>query len=335
MQILVTGVAGFIGMHVSKKIANLGYDFVGIDNINDYYDVNLKKARLNYLQSKIKNFKFVKIDIQDFSQLKILFKRNKFDYIIHLAAQAGVRYSLQNPQAYIDSNITGFLNILEISKKFNVKHLLYASSSSVYGLNENVPFSESDDTNHPVSLYAATKKSNELMAHSYSSLYNLPVTGLRFFTVYGPWGRPDMAPYIFANAIQNNLPIKLFNHGKMIRDFTFIDDVVEGIITALVKIPRKNENIDLKNLDPSVSFSPFKIFNIGNNSPIHLEDFVKLLQRYMGKSCPVDYVPMQLGDVKKTSSNNRSLFEWVGFQAKTPIEAGVKKFCSWYKDYYK
>ena len=334
MNILVTGVAGFIGMHVSKKLANLGHNFVGIDNINDYYDVTLKNSRLNYLNDQIKNFQFQKVDIQDYSKLRELFNKFRFDTIIHLAAQAGVRYSLKNPQIYIDSNITGFLNILELSKENNIKHLVFASSSSVYGLNENVPFSEKEDTSHPVSLYAATKKSNELMAHSYSNLYKIPVTGLRFFTVYGPWGRPDMSPHIFANAIQNNLPIKLFNHGNMIRDFTYIDDIVNGLIKVLKKPPKENKFFDNKRPDPSISLAPFKIFNIGNNSPVNINKFVKTLEVCMGKNSIIEHVSMQLGDVKITSSNNKSLFEWVGFKPQTSLEQGVKKFCKWYKKYY-
>ena len=334
MNILVTGVAGFIGMHVSKKLASLGHNFVGIDNVNDYYDVSLKNSRLNHLNNQIKNFQFIRVDIQDYSKLKDLFDKFRFDTIIHLAAQAGVRYSLKNPQIYIDSNITGFLNILELSKENNIKHLVFASSSSVYGLNENVPFSEKEDTSHPVSLYAATKKSNELMAHSYSNLYKIPVTGLRFFTVYGPWGRPDMSPHIFANAIQNNLPIKLFNYGNMIRDFTYIDDIVDGLIKVLKKPPEENKLFDNKSPDPSISSAPFKIFNIGNNSPVNINEFVKTLEECIGKNAIIEHVSMQLGDVKTTSSNNKSLFEWVGFKPKISLEQGLKNFCSWYIKYY-
>ena len=334
MNILVTGVAGFIGMHVSKKLANLGYNFVGIDNLNNYYDVKLKDSRLNYLNNETKNFKFLKVDIQDYSKLRDLFHKFRFDSIIHLAAQAGVRYSLKSPQTYIDSNITGFLNILELSKENNIKHLVFASSSSVYGLNENVPFSEKEDTSHPVSLYAATKKSNEVMAHTYSNLYKIPVTGLRFFTVYGPWGRPDMSPHIFANAIQNNLPIKLYNHGDMIRDFTYIDDIIEGIIRTLKKPPKENTLFNNKCPDPSISSAPFKIFNIGNNSPVKINKFVKILEECMEKKSIIEHVSMQLGDVKITSSNNKSLYEWVGFKPKISLEQGVKNFCAWYKNYY-
>ena len=334
MNILVTGVAGFIGMHVSKKLANLGYNFVGIDNLNNYYDVKLKDSRLNYLNNETKNFKFLKVDIQDYSKLRDLFHKFRFDSIIHLAAQAGVRYSLKSPQTYIDSNITGFLNILELSKENNIKHLVFASSSSVYGLNENVPFSEKEDTSHPVSLYAATKKSNEVMAHTYSNLYKIPVTGLRFFTVYGPWGRPDMSPHIFANAIQNNLPIKLYNHGDMIRDFTYIDDIIEGIIRTLKKPPKENKLFNNKCPDPSISSAPFKIFNIGNNSPVKINKFVKILEECMEKKSIIEHVSMQLGDVKITSSNNKSLYEWVGFKPKISLEQGVKNFCAWYKNYY-
>ena len=334
MNILVTGVAGFIGMHVSKKLANLGYNFVGIDNLNNYYDVKLKDSRLNYLNNETKNFKFLKVDIQDYSKLRDLFHKFRLDSIIHLAAQAGVRYSLKSPQTYIDSNITGFLNILELSKENNIKHLVFASSSSVYGLNENVPFSEKEDTSHPVSLYAATKKSNEVMAHTYSNLYKIPVTGLRFFTVYGPWGRPDMSPHIFANAIQNNLPIKLYNHGDMIRDFTYIDDIIEGIIRTLKKPPKENKLFNNKCPDPSISSAPFKIFNIGNNSPVKINKFVKILEECMEKKSIIEHVSMQLGDVKITSSNNKSLYEWVGFKPKISLEQGVKNFCAWYKNYY-
>ena len=329
MKTLVTGVAGFIGMHVAKKMLEFNSEFVGIDNINDYYDLNLKKSRLDFLKKKSKAFNFKKIDIQDYSKLNRLFEKNNFDQVIHLAAQAGVRYSIKNPQAYIDSNLTGFLNILELCKKFSIKHLLFASSSSVYGLNENTPFSEIDNTDFPVSLYACTKKANELMAHSHSNMYNLPVTGLRFFTVYGPWGRPDMSPHIFANAIQTNSPIKLFNKGNMTRDYTYIDDVVEGITKILTKPPTTLSNHSIK-----IKKTPYNIFNIGNESPVNIENFVKLMQKYMGKSCPIEYEPMQLGDVKTTHSDNKKLYEWIQFKAKTPIDLGIKKFCEWYKNFY-
>lgn len=316
-------------MHVANKLIELNQDFYGIDNLNNYYDLNLKTSRLDLLKKKSNSFKFKKLDIQDFSNLKNFFKKNNFDHVIHLAAQAGVRYSIENPQAYIDTNLSGFLNILEVSKNFNIKHLLFASSSSVYGLNEKVPFSEKDNTDHPVSLYACTKKSNELMAHTYSNMFNIPITALRFFTVYGPWGRPDMSPHIFANAIHNNLPIKLFNNGEMIRDYTYVDDVVEGIIRTLKKPPIK-KNSDNTNL----KLAPFNIFNIGNNSPVTIKNFVKLMQKSMGKSCPIEYHPMQLGDVKTTYADNKNLYEWVGFEAKTPIDLGVENFCAWYKSYY-
>ena len=330
MKVLITGVAGFIGMHVAKQMLQLNTDFTGIDNLNDYYDLNLKMSRLDYLKKKSDNFKFKKLDIQDYSKLENLFETNNFDHVIHLAAQAGVRYSIKNPHAYIDSNISGFLNILEVCKKFKVKHLIFASSSSVYGLNDNVPFSEVDNTDRPVSLYACTKKSNELMAHSYSNMFNLPITGLRFFTVYGPWGRPDMSPHIFANAIQKNMQIRLFNKGNMTRDYTYIEDVVDGIINILVKPPIKKSTGTL-----NIKKAPFNIFNIGNNSPINIKDFLILMEKSMGKSCSIKYEPMQLGDVENTYSDNKNLYKWIGFKTKTPVSLGVEHFCSWYKNFYK
>jgi len=334
LKILVTGAAGFIGMHVSAKLADYNCQLICIDNLNNYYDIHLKKSRLSYLKNKIKNFNFEILDIQDLSKLKELFLKNKFDLVLHLAAQAGVRYSLKNPHAYIDANIYGFLNILEMCKDFKVKHMVFASSSSVYGLNEKIPFSETHETNHPVSLYAATKKSNEMMAHSYSHLYNLPITGLRFFTVYGPWGRPDMAPYIFAKAIKNEEEIELFNHGDMIRDFTYIDDVVQSIINVLFKTAEKDVEFDPRKPKPNVSSAPYRIFNVGNSIPITVLDFVKTMEFYMGKKCKKKFIDMQLGDVKITSSNNELLMNWTGFKPKTSLDTGLKEFCNWFNKFY-
>ena len=332
MKYLVTGAAGFIGNFVSERLCDAGHDVIGLDNLNDYYDPNLKLARLKRLE-KFDNFTFVKLDLANREGMESLFVEQQFDRVIHLAAQAGVRYSIENPMAYIDSNLVGMATILEGCRHNKVKHLVYASSSSVYGMNEKMPFSTEDAVDHPVSLYAATKKSNELMAHSYSHLYDLPTTGLRFFTVYGPWGRPDMAPFLFTDAILNDREIKVFNHGKMKRDFTYIDDIVEGIIRIQDVVPMRNaEN---PNTSPSSSKAPYKVFNIGNNEPIALMTFIEAIEKAAGKEATKNYMPMQAGDVPATFADIDSLKEEVGFKPDTKIEFGMEQFVAWFKDYYK
>lgn len=331
MKYLVTGAAGFIGNFVSERLCDAGHDVIGLDNLNDYYDPNLKLARLKRLD-KFDNFTFVKLDLADREGMQSLFAEEKFERVIHLAAQAGVRYSIENPMAYIDSNLVGMATILEGCRHNKVKHLVYASSSSVYGMNEKMPFSTEDAVNHPVSLYAATKKSNELMAHSYSHLYDLPTTGLRFFTVYGPWGRPDMAPFLFTDAILNDREIKVFNHGKMKRDFTYIDDIVEGIIRIQDVVPVRNA--DNPNTSPSSSKAPYKVFNIGNNEPIALMTFIEAIEKAAGKEAQKNYMPMQAGDVPATFADIDSLKEEVGFKPDTKIEYGMEQFVAWFKDYY-
>jgi len=331
MKYLVTGAAGFIGNFVSERLCDAGHDVVGLDNLNDYYDPNLKLARLKRLD-KFDNFTFVKLDLANREGMESLFVEQQFDRVIHLAAQAGVRYSIENPMAYIDSNLVGMATILEGCRHNKVKHLVYASSSSVYGMNEKMPFSTEDAVDHPVSLYAATKKSNELMAHSYSHLYDLPTTGLRFFTVYGPWGRPDMAPFLFTDAILNDREIKVFNHGKMKRDFTYIDDIVEGIIRIQDVVPLRNaEN---PNTSPSSSKAPYKVFNIGNNEPIALMTFIEAIEKAAGKQAKKNYMPMQAGDVPATFADIDSLKEEVGFKPDTKIEFGMQQFVDWFKEYY-
>ncbi len=331
MSILVTGAAGFIGLHLSDLLLRNGCKVVGIDNINDYYDVRLKKDRLKILRD-YNTFTFFKTSLEDSKRINQIFEETKIKTVIHLAAQAGVRFSLKNPRAYIDSNIVGFFNILEACRNQPVEHLIYASSSSVYGGNTKTPFSTEDNVDHPVSLYAATKKSNELMAHTYSHLYGIPVTGLRFFTVYGPWGRPDMAPFIFTEAILKNQPIEVFNFGKMRRDFTYIDDVVEGIIRLIPNPPEKNP--DWKNQDISTSFAPYKIYNIGNNYPIQLEHFIEIIEKETGKKAIKKYLPLQPGDVPETFADIDDMTRDIDFKPKTSIEAGIKKFVQWYKWYY-
>lgn len=327
MKVLLTGVAGFIGHHVALKLLARGDTVIGVDNLNDYYDVRLKQARLADIQARqhAKNFSFIKLDLAENMATQQLFADEKPGSVIHLAAQAGVRYSLQNPHAYISSNIVAFTNILEACRAIKPQHLVYASSSSVYGGNTKLPFSETDSVDHPVSLYAATKKANELMAHTYSHLYGLPTTGLRFFTVYGPWGRPDMSPFLFADAIINNSPIKVFNHGDMMRDFTYIDDIVEGVIRVLDKPPAT----------PSTnSGAPYRVFNIGNNQPEQLMDFIGLLESVIGKTAQKEFLPMQAGDVKATYADTSALKAWVGFKPHTPLNEGVKKFINWYRQFY-
>lgn len=333
MNILVTGAAGFIGFHLCLSLLKLQNKVVGIDNINDYYDTNLKKDRLAILQ-KDKNFSFIKADLADKEAINKAFDETSFDRVINLGAQAGVRYSLQNPDAYINSNVVGFLNILEACRHHKTAHLVYASSSSVYGMNTSMPFSVHDNVDHPVSLYAATKKSNELMAHTYSHLFGLPTTGLRFFTVYGPWGRPDMAPFLFTSAILEGRPIKVFNNGKMKRDFTYVDDIVEGVVRVTDLIPQSNPNFDSSNPDPSTSSAPYKIYNIGNNQPVELLKFIETIEEKTGKKAEKIFMPMQAGDVVATFADVSDLMKDTGFSPATPLEVGIGKFVEWYRDYY-
>jgi len=332
-KILITGAAGFVGFHLSRNLSEANWDVVGIDNLNDYYSVKLKTDRLKQLE-KFDNFNFLKIDLGDKKSLFELFEKEEFTYIVNLAAQAGVRYSIQNPHAYIDSNINGFMNILEACRNYPVEHLIYASSSSVYGANVKQPFSESDNVDHPMSLYAATKKSNELMAHTYSNLYNIPTTGLRFFTVYGPWGRPDMAYFSFTKAIMENKTINVFNNGLLERDFTYIDDIVDAIEKLIDKTPKGNENWDKIKSDPATSFAPYKIFNIGNNQPIKLMEFITILENKIGQEAIKNYLPMQDGDVYSTYADISLLNKQIGFKPQTSIEIGLEKFVNWYKEYY-
>ena len=333
MKILITGSSGFIGFHLSNLLLSKNFQVVGIDNMNDYYDVQLKKSRLSILEKK-ENFSFHQIDLVDKEKINLLFEKEQFDYVINLAAQAGVRYSITNPYAYIDSNIIGFINILEACRNHPVKHLIYASSSSVYGGNRVTPFSTEHNVDHPVSLYAATKKSNELMAHTYSHLYNIPTTGLRFFTVYGPWGRPDMAYFSFAKNILEEKEIKVFNHGQMERDFTYIDDIVMGIYKLLEKAPVKNSNWNESEYIASESFAPYKIFNIGNNNPVKLMDFIEVLEKKIGKEAKKVFMEMQDGDVLKTYADISDLEKTINFKPSTSIEEGLEKFAKWYKEYY-
>ena len=332
MKYLVTGAAGFIGNFVAERLCNDGHEVIGLDNLNDYYDPALKHARLERIKH-LTQFRFVKMDLADRDGIANLFKDEKFDRVIHLAAQAGVRYSIENPMAYIDSNLVGTATILEGCRHNKVQHLVYASSSSVYGMNEKMPFSTDDAVDHPVSLYAATKKSNELMAHSYSHLYDLPTTGLRFFTVYGPWGRPDMAPYLFIDAILNSREIKVFNNGKMKRDFTYIDDIVEGIIRIQDVVPKRDPNNS--NTSPESSKAPYRVFNIGNNEPIALMTFIESIEKAAGKVADKNYMPMQAGDVPATFADIDSLQKEVGFKPNTNIEYGMQQFVNWYKQYNK
>lgn len=330
MKYLVTGAAGFIGNFVAERLCNDGHEVIGLDNLNDYYDPALKHARLERIKH-LTQFCFVKMDLADRDGIANLFKDEKFDRVIHLAAQAGVRYSIENPMAYIDSNLVGTATILEGCRHNKVQHLVYASSSSVYGMNEKMPFSTDDAVDHPVSLYAATKKSNELMAHSYSHLYDLPTTGLRFFTVYGPWGRPDMAPYLFTDAILNNREIKVFNNGKMKRDFTYIDDIVEGIIRIQDVVPKRDQSNS--NTSPESSKAPYRVFNIGNNEPIALMTFIESIEKAAGKIADKNYMPMQAGDVPATFADIDSLQKEVGFKPNTNIEYGMQQFVDWYRSY--
>jgi UDP-glucuronate 4-epimerase len=333
MKILVTGAAGFIGFHLTQKLLSQEDEVVGLDNINDYYDVSLKESRLKLLKEK-SNFSFYQLDLADQEGIEKLFQDHQFDIVVNLAAQAGVRYSLKNPRAYINSNIVGFTNILEGCRHSQVKHLVFASSSSVYGANIKIPFSVQDHVDHPISLYAASKKSNELMAHAYSHLYKLPTTGLRFFTVYGPWGRPDMAYFLFTQAILSGEPINIFNYGKMQRDFTYIDDIIEGLIKVMNKIPQPHANWSPKNPDPGTSKAPYKIYNLGNNNPVELLHFIEVIESCLGIKAKKNLLPMQPGDVPITYADVDDLIKDVGFKPDTPIEVGIKNFIDWYRNYY-
>jgi len=332
-KILVTGAAGFIGFHLSQRLLTMGHQVVGLDNLNSYYDVRLKEARLAQL-TPLPNFRFIHQGLEERDKLHQLFAAEKFEIVVNLAAQPGVRYSLTNPYAYIDSNIVGFLNLLEGCRHSGVQHLVYASSSSVYGANTAMPFSVHQNVDHPVSLYAATKKANELMAHTYSSLYGLPTTGLRFFTVYGPWGRPDMVYFLFTQAILEGRPIDVFNYGRMQRDFTFIDDIVEGIVRVTDRIPESNPDWSGAHPDPGTSYAPYKIYNIGNNNPVELLTFIEVLENCLGKKTEKNLLPLQAGDVPATYADVDDLMRDVGFQPATSIEEGLRRFATWYREYY-
>ena len=349
MKILITGTAGFIGFHLSNLLVGKGYYVTGLDNINDYYDVELKYARLEKAgipremisfnrmvqSSRHDNYEFIKLDLEDKDAMFKLFEERRFDVVINLAAQAGVRYSLTNPDVYIKSNISGFLNILEACRAFPVKNLIYASSSSVYGMNRQMPFSVSSNVDHPVSLYATSKKSNELMAHTYSHLFGIPTIGLRFFTVYGPWGRPDMALFIFTKAILEGKPIQVFNHGNMERDFTYIEDIVQGISRMVDSPPKKRKDWDPVNPDPASSSAPYRIYNIGNNNPVKLLDFIHAIEDAIGKKAEMDLQPIQPGDVEKTWADVDALISDYSYKPATPVKEGIDKFIEWYRSYYK
>jgi UDP-glucuronate 4-epimerase len=332
-KVLVTGAAGFIGFHLTRRLLKDGYRVVGVDNLNPYYEVALKEARLEALKDE-SNFIFVKMDLTDRKQLGRLFARQAFDVVVNMAAQAGVRYSIENPYAYVDSNLVGFINLLECCRQHSVKHFVFASSSSVYGANTTMPFSVHQNVDHPVSLYAATKKANELMAHTYSHLYRLPGTGLRFFTVYGPWGRPDMALFLFTRAILEDQPIKVYNHGKMQRDFTYIDDIIEGVVRVMGKLPEANANWNGAAPDPGTSSAPYKIYNIGNNHPVELIKFIEVIEAALGKRAQKEFMDLQPGDVVATYADVDDLMQDVGFKPATPIEVGVERFVEWFKDFY-
>jgi len=333
MKILVTGAAGFIGMHVSERLLARGDEVVGLDNLNDYYDPSLKESRLDRLRP-LARFRFVRLDVTDRDAMARLFAGEKFDRVVHLAAQAGVRYSLKNPHVYVDSNLVGFVNILEGCRHNHVKHLVYASSSSVYGGNTKMPFSEHDSVDHPVSLYAATKKANELMAHTYSHLYGLPTTGLRFFTVYGPWGRPDMALFLFVRAILEDRPIDVFNQGRMRRDFTYIDDIVEGVIRVLDREAEPDAAFDPLCPDPGRSHAPYRVFNIGNHDPVDLMDFIEAVEEALGRKARKNFLPIQDGDVPATHADVSELDAWTGFKPATSVRDGIGRFVAWYRAYY-
>jgi len=348
MKILITGTAGFIGYHLANRLLERGDDVLGLDSINDYYDVTLKRARLQDAGIPVEeihygktvssaihpNYRFVQLRLEDQESLMELFRTEQFDAVCNLAAQAGVRYSLENPKAYLSANIDSFLHLLEACRAYPVQHLVYASSSSVYGLNEQVPFSTSHNVDHPVSLYAASKKSNELMAHTYSHLFRIPTTGLRFFTVYGPWGRPDMALFLFTDAILNDRPIKVFNHGKMQRDFTYVDDIVEGVLRVIDNAPEPATHWNPAQPDPGYSSAPYRIYNIGNNQPVQLMDFIAALERTLGRTAEKDMLPMQPGDVARTYADSSALMRDLGYQPDTSIEYGIQQFVDWYVRYY-
>ncbi|TVT47062.1 MAG: NAD-dependent epimerase [Denitromonas halophila] len=333
MKVLVTGAAGFIGMHASERLLARGDEVVGLDNLNDYYDPQLKRDRLARIEPH-PNFRFVKMDVADREGIEKLFADEKFDRVIHLAAQAGVRYSIENPHAYIDSNIVGFMNILEGCRHNKVQHLAYASSSSVYGGNTKMPFSEHDSVDHPISMYAATKKANELMAHTYSHLFGVPTTGLRFFTVYGPWGRPDMALFLFTKATLEGRPIDVFNHGKMQRDFTYVDDIVEGVIRVLDHTAESDPEFNADQPNPGRSKAPFRVFNIGNHSPVQLMDYIGAIESALGMEAKKNFLPMQDGDVPATYADTSELNDWTGFQPDTSVKDGVARFVAWYRAYF-
>jgi UDP-glucuronate 4-epimerase len=332
-KILVTGAAGFIGFYISKRLAGRGDEVVGLDNLNDYYDVGLKLARIRQMSME-RNFKPVRVDLADREGMARLFSEERFDAVVNMAAQAGVRYSLTNPFAYADSNLSGFLNVLEGCRNNGVKHLVFASSSSVYGANTAMPFSVHHNVDHPVSLYAATKKANELMAHAYSSLYGLPCTGLRFFTVYGPWGRPDMAYFLFTKAISEGRPIDVFNHGRMKRDFTYIDDIIEAVVRVIDRVPAPDPLWSGEAPDAATSYAPYRLYNIGNNNPVELLRFIEIIEDCIGKKAAKNFLPMQQGDVPSTYADVCDLTKDVGFKPSTPLEEGMKKFVEWYKGYY-
>jgi UDP-glucuronate 4-epimerase len=333
MKLLVTGAAGFIGFHLSRQLLQNDHVVVGLDNVNDYYDVNLKKDRIQQLQS-FDRFSFVHMDLADREGMQQLFETSRFDVVVNLAAQAGVRYSIENPHAYVDSNLVGFVNILEGCRHTGVSHLVYASSSSVYGLNTRMPFSVHDNVDHPISLYAASKKSNELMAHTYSYLYGLPTTGLRFFTVYGPWGRPDMALFLFTKAIEAGKPIQVFNHGHMKRDFTYIDDIVEGVIRVIGTRPEPDPSWSGDQPDPGTSPAPYRLYNIGNNNTVELLTFIEAIEDALGRKAEKEWLPLQAGDVPETCADVDSLKAVTGFKPNTDIRTGIRNFIDWYRDYY-
>jgi UDP-glucuronate 4-epimerase len=332
-KVLVTGAAGFIGFHLTKKLCSAGYHVLGIDNLDNYYDVSIKQSRLDILNS-LQGFSFKNCDLVNYSDLDDLFQEHRIEYVVNLAAQAGVRYSLTNPHAYLKSNLHGFLNILEACRHHNIRHLVYASSSSVYGANKKLPFSVHHNVDHPISLYAASKKSNELMAHTYSSLFNLPSTGLRFFTVYGPYGRPDMALFLFTKAIVEGKPIDVFNNGKMKRDFTYVDDIVESIERLIPMAPVPDKNWSGMAPDPASSFAPYRVYNIGNSDPVELLHFIEIIERKLGKTAIKNFLPIQDGDVPETYADVSDLEREIDFRPATPIEVGVGKFIDWYKEYY-
>ena len=346
-KILVTGTAGFIGFHLAKKLLASGYEVIGLDVINDYYDLGIKYDRLAQLGIRkadirygkkvrgVENHSFYQIRLEDKEGIANLFEKEKFDYVVNLAAQAGVRYSLQNPYTYIESNLNGFITILEGCRHHKVKHLVYASSSSVYGMNTQLPFSVNQNIDHPISLYAVSKKANELMAHCYSHLYSVPTTGLRFFTVYGPWGRPDMALFIFTKAILAGKPIDVFNNGQMFRDFTYVDDIVESIVRLVPDIAKPNPDFDTANPDPAISSAPYRIFNIGNNSPVRLMDFIHAIEEEVGRKAEINFLPLQPGDVPATYADVESLFQAIDFRPKTNVRDGIRNFVTWYREYYK